>query len=170
MFDALVCVFFWSLAVQHDISASTLLWTIREPSWTFESVRRVRPDPSRSVKDSVQTHASSPCTCVRPCVHACTRNLVRTETEMLRQKKENPKPQENKKPCGTESRCSVRGRFFQDLEVRRLPCQRQPIQSAAGSVSVTRSGRGLGAEMDAPAFRMPCEAPDKLKSALEICG
>ena len=90
---------------------------------------------------------------------------------MLRQKTQNNQKQnENTRRSGTENRCSVRGQLFQDVDVRRLPCQRTPIQSAAGSVSVTQSRRGVGAEMDAPAFRMPCEAPDKLKSALEICG
>ena len=136
---------------------------------------RVRPSsPSRSVQirqKSVQIRPSSPSRSDRPFTHSYSQKLVRTETKMLRQNTQQPKdPEENTRPCGTESRCSVRGRFSKDVEVRRLPCQRQPIQSAAGSVSVTRSGKRMGAEMDAPAFRMPCEAPDKLKSALEICG
>jgi hypothetical protein len=133
---------------------------------SVESVR-IRPDPSKIPSKPMH----------RVGAHASVRAYMRAQgiwygrkPKCYGKKKKTQNPKKNTKPCGTESRCSVRGRFFQDLEVRRLPCQRQPIQSAAGSVSVTRSGRGLGAEMDAPAFRMPCEAPDKLKSALEICG
>ena len=46
VFDALVCVFCSSLAVHDHTNASTLLWTIREPSWIRMSIRPVLSDSS----------------------------------------------------------------------------------------------------------------------------